>query len=268
MPTVLFCLLCLGIAGCAHRPWTAPIEDEENKRAARILQSLDATTQSCEKPIDGDISISYKNPFEKKQISGYFQLLYPSSLKFIATNPFGQTLLALSIVKRRFQLINTFDRRYIKGNTYSYGILHNIPTALSLGKWNDWLRGTAHFTSGDIVDLRDDTLKRGVWITIIRKKENGQRTTEGLTRLLIDPEKSLLLSRILENSQEEIIGEISYGAWKQIGDCRQPHAVRITGLEYSTEINLRLSNIAIAEELTEKDFHLKAPASYLRQIIP
>ncbi|WP_457576410.1 hypothetical protein [Desulfomarina sp.] len=265
--SALFCLFLLLLSGCAHHPWTTPIEDEQNLKATQLLKSLDQKSRSCEQAIDGDISILYKNLFDKKLISGYFQLYYPSSLKFIVTNPFGQTLLAFAVIERRFQLINTFERRYIKGNTYSYGMLHNIPPILTQGTWDEWLRGTVHLTGGDIIDLRNDTEKRGLWITIRRKKAD-HTVAGGLTHLLVDPEKTLLLSRILENNRGKIVGEITYGDWKTIGDCHQPQTIGITGLDYSTAIDLKLSNIAIADGLTEEDFHLKAPADYVRQIIP
>ncbi len=265
--SVLFFLFCLLFSGCAYHPWTAPIEDEQNQKATQLLKALDQKSSFCEQAIDGDISISYKNLFDKKLISGYFQLYYPSSLKFIVTNPFGQTLLAFAVIERRFQLINTFERRYIKGNTYSYGMLHNIPSILTRGTWNEWLRGTVHFPEGNIINLRNDTEKRGMWITI-RRKKTGRTATEGLTHLLVDPDRNLLLSRILENDRGKVVSEIHYGNWKTVSGCAQPHTIRITGLDYSTEIDLRLSNIAIADGLTEKDFHLKSPAGYVRQIIP
>lgn len=263
----LFCFLCLLFSGCAHHPWTAPIEDEQNQKATQLLKALDQKSSFCEQSIDGDISVLYKNLFDKRLISGYFQLSYPFSLKFIVTNPFGQTLLAFAVIKRRFQLINTFERRYIKGNTYSYGMLHNIPAILTQGTWNEWLRGTTHLSNGEIIDLRNDTEKRGLWITI-RRKKTAPAITGGLTHLLIDPKKNLLLSRILENDRGKIVAEIHYGNWKPVSGCAQPYAIRVTGLDYSTEIDLKLSNIAIVDDLTEEDFHLKAPAGYVRQIIP
>ncbi len=265
--SVLLCLFWLLTSGCTYHPWTAPIEDEHNQKATQLLMALDQKSSFCEQPIDGDISIFYKNLFNKELISGYFQLYYPSSLKFIVTNPFGQTLLAFAVTERRFQLINTFERRYIKGNTYSYGMLHNIPSILTQGTWNEWLRGTVHLPEGDIIDLRNDAKKRGVWITI-RRKKSDHTAAKGLTHLLVDPEKTLLLSRILENARGKVVGEIRYGNWKTVSGCAQPYTIRVSGLDYSTEIDLKLSNIAVADDLTEKDFHLKAPAGYVRQIIP
>lgn len=197
-------------------------------------------------------------------MKGYFQLISPSLIKLIVSNPFGQPVLILTSDQKSFQLINTFKKKYIAGSVYSYGLLNDIPLALLKGNWQEWTRGTISIDPSTITDIREDGVNRGIWIT-------AESRTAGdplKTHLLIAPGEGVLLSRIIEKSKGDRLAEITYDDWQSVGTCRQPYTIKVSGLEYQTEIAIKLSDVRIAEKVNKDAFRLTAPANYLQQIIP
>lgn len=262
--TFLLILIFLACSGCARKPWTNPLDEKQTENAIEFLNLLGAKTELCPEGIDGDITLSYQNLFGKKNVKGYFQVLSPSFIKLIVSNPFGQPVLAITSDRHTFQLVNTIERKYIGGSVYSYGLLHNIPSALLGGNWTDWIRGIISVDPSTIVDMRQDREKRGTWITVREREDDNNRKTH----LLIESEKGRLLSRIVEGDTGEIFVEITYEDWISVESCEQPHLIKVTGLEYNTHLTIKLSDIRVAGNLDKDDFRFTAPAGYMKQILP
>lgn len=176
----------------------------------------------------------------------------------------GQPLLAIASDQRSFQIINTLERRYTTGRVSSYGLLHNIPIVLLRGNWQNWIRGAISVDPSAITAIRQDRKDRGIWVTAEKKSDNNRQKTH----LLIEPKDGTLLSRIVESDTGELFAKITYEGWVSIGKCKQPDTIKVTGLEFSTELVIRLSDVLIAENLNKDDFRFTAPVGYVRQILP
>lgn len=197
-------------------------------------------------------------------MAGYFQIISPSFIKLVVSNPFGQPILILTSDQKSFQLINTMRMVYTAGSLYSYGLQNDIPLTLLKGNWQDWIRGTISVKPSAITNVRGDAENRGSWVTVESEAEGNFLRTH----LLIDPEEGVLLSRIIEDDKGNRLSEFTYNDWESVGSCRQPYRIRVTGLEYHTEITIKLSDVLVAEKGAENKFLLTAPANYLQQIIP
>ena len=262
--TILLVLFYLACSGCARKPWTDPLDEKQAENTIQFLKSLNSRAETCQEGIDGDISLFYRNIFEKKSVNGYFQILSPSFIKLIVSNPLGQPILVVTSDQHTFQLITTLERRYITGRVSSYGLLHNIPPALLRGDWVDWIRGTVRVDPSTITDIRRDRENRGTWVTVQTTADNILQKTH----MLIDSGEGDLLSRRIENAAGKILAEITYEDWMPVGYCRQPYTINITGLEYNSTLAVKLSHVLIAENLNRSGFRLTAPANYVRQILP
>ena len=263
-PTFSFLLFFIMCGGCAREPWTTPLDEKQTENIVRFLQAGGLQPQSCPQSIDGDVSLSYSNIFGTKNISGYFQIISPSFLKFVISNPLGQPVFLLTSDQKTFQLINTLKRKYISGSVYSYGLLTDIPSPLLKGNWQNWIKGTVTVQTDSITDIRGDKNNRGTWVTVEGKRDDGFARNH----LLIDPGKSVLLERIIEKNGGVRLAKITYGDWISVGTCEQPTSIGITDLKYQTEITVNLSDVQLAER-TENDARLlTVPANYLQQIIP
>ncbi len=67
----------------------------------------------------------------------------------------------------------------------------------------------------------------------------------------------------LVNVAGKTVAEITYDNWVEQGQCRQPLDINIAGLDYGTNITIKLSNVLISSEA--KTYRLKPPHGYLRQ---
>jgi len=245
-------------------PWTIPPDDKQAESIVHFLQSGSLRPESCPPAIDGDVSFSYRNIFGEKNISGYFQLISPSFLKFVISNPLGQPIFALTSDQTTFQLINTLKRKYISGTVYSYGLLNDIPSPLLKGDWQNWIRGTVTIQTSAITDIRGDKKNRGIWVTA----EGSRDDSFSRTHLLIDTGGNVLLERIIERDDGNRLAKITYADWVSVGTCKQPTSISITGLRYQTEVTVNLSDIRPVETTDNDARLLTAPANYLQQIIP
>jgi len=115
-----------------------------------------------------------------------------------------------------------------------------------------------------ITEIRQDRENRGTWVTIQRKTGGNIQKIH----LLLELGEGKLLSRIIEDNTEKIFARITYEDWLSIGACKQPQLIKVTGLQYKTELTITLSDVLIADYLSKEDFELTAPAGYIKQFLP
>jgi hypothetical protein len=263
--TILLCCFLLIVAtGCARKPWKADIDQDHSRKAEQVYRMMQKRDASCLPCLDGDTVVTLENHLETKSLSGYIQCMLPDSVKFIASNPLGQPLFALTSDGARFQSLNTTARTYTAGSLQSYALLHDIPPAFFSGSWGEWLTGRIDQGRQDALSFKGDEESRGIWVSFT-KKMGGSDTT---SHLLIDTQKSLLLSRILEDAKGKILAEINYADWRDVGGCRQPGRIAMSQLAFGGQVSLKLSNIGTDELCREGDFVLPVPAGYARQFLP
>ncbi len=250
--------------GCAQKPWTMEIGEDQSKEVHKILNSMQERDASCASCLDGNAIVSMENHLDTKALSGYVKFMLPDSVKFIAANPLGQPLFALASDGVRFETLNTTGRTYTAGSLQSYALLHDIPLAFLSGSWAEWLTGRIDKGRKEALVIQGDADSRGVWISFTQKAD-GQDTT---THLLIDTKEALLLSRILEDAKGKILAEITYDNWQKVGGCLQPSQIRMTRLAFGGQVSLNLSDVEASDLCREHDFFLPVPAGFQRQFLP
>lgn len=265
IPSSLFYLLFLFsfsllFTGCAKKPWTDPLAEDETKSINQLLNSLSHREAACGPTLISDLTFVYKNPFNKKGLSGFFQFSQPSSYQFVVSNPLGQPLLVIAGDEKSFQAINTQNRSYLAGRIRSFALRNDIPGYFVQSNWGSWLTGRYKLAPETITDIRYDRDQRGIWLTFHRE---GQ---QGTNHLLFDREKELFVEYIMEKENGSTAAKISYGDWLFLGECRQPREIKIEGLDYGTELSLKLSNIEMSHE--QKSYQLRPPRGYNRRYMP
>lgn len=250
--------------GCAKKPWTTDIGENQRKEVNKTLQSMQERDDACSPCLDGDAIVTIENHMETKVLSGYVKFMLPDSVKFIAANPLGQPLFALASDGVKFEILNTPSRTYTAGSLQSYALLHDIPTAFLSGSWAEWLTGRIDKGKKEALVMQGDADSRGVWISF-KQKADGDQTT---THLLIDSKETLLRSRILEDAKGKILAEITYDDWQQAGACRQPGQINMSRLAFGGQVSLKLSRVEASDLCQPHDFFLPVPASYQRQFLP
>lgn len=258
--TLFFLLAAFFLAGCAGKPWTEPLGDAAVNSVTQQVDALVARDTRCGGTLEGDVVLFYENPLEKKALSGFLQFSMPSLYKFVMTNPFGQPLLVIAGDQNSFQAINTLQKYYLAGSLRSFGLRNNIPEHFLKSDWGSLLTGRNLLPSQVITDIRKDRNEKGVWLTFQDKDQPG------VSHLLLDREKEVFIERILENGKGQKVAEISYGDWVTLGACRQPLDISIAGLDYGTDIHIKLTNVHISDE--KKTYRLQPPAGFSQQFMP
>ncbi len=253
----LFCL-----TGCATKPWVGSLGTDQAEATALLVDTLAARDEACGATLEGDIALFYKTPFDKKAVNGFLQFSLPSSFKFVLANPLGQPLLAIAGDQQSYQVINTLDRRYLAGTVRSFGIRHDISSDFLDGEWGDWLMGRNSLRGREITTILHDRDNRGVWVGLKAQSEDGS----GTEHLLVDPDRQLYLARVIEDRDQRIITEITYEEWAAGGKCHQPLNIYIKGLDYGSEIHIKLSNTAVTSE--RQTYRLPVPPGYMKQFLP
>ena len=113
---IVFCLLLI-VSGCATLPRAIPVPEEEGDTIRDSFLASMASLQSCGQGVDADVTVRYNSLLQSGAAAGYFQAKAPSSIKFIAENPFGQPLLALYSNGQRFILLSLPARLVVSASS-------------------------------------------------------------------------------------------------------------------------------------------------------
>jgi outer membrane lipoprotein-sorting protein len=265
-PVFFLCLVLLFLGdGCARKPWSEQADDNQALAVRRIVDEKQITDDLCPSTLDAEVSVSWKTTMETKSFSGFLQLKLPSYVKFVTTNPLGQTIAALVSDGESYNSINTINKQFLSGSLSTLAIQNDIPQELLTGRWGSWLSGRLAIPpSMEIADMRQDTAARGIWIFLADPKN----PRSGKEYILIDPTSKRLIIRQLMDKEDNLIARIEYNDWQQGKGCGQPTLFHISGLSMGSEITLRLADIITDKVLTEKDFILKPPPGYFIELRP
>ncbi|MGB5230174.1 MAG: hypothetical protein WBN83_01475 [Desulfoprunum sp.] len=257
-------LLLFLAGGCAKKPWQEDLGPDRGKAVEQVFRRMQQRDAACLPCLDGNAVMSMKNHLETRSLSGYIQTMLPDSIKFIASNPLGQPLFAVTTDGLDFTTLNTSKRTAMSGRLASYALLHDIPPAFFSGSWGEWLTGRIDQGRQESLSFRADGEGRGTWVSFSTTL-GGNETT---THLLVDIDQSLLLTRILEDGKGRILAEITYGEWEEVGGCRQPAQITMRQLAFGGEISLGLTDLQANETCRERDFVLPIPAGFTRRLLP
>jgi len=264
-PVLFLCLALLVSGGCARDPWTQPVDDNQARMIKDVIQKKITADAACSSTLDAEVTVSMKTVMETKSFSGFLQLKLPSSVKFVTTNPLGQTLLALVSDGQSYRSVNSLDNQFVSGSLSTLAIRNDIPQELLTGKWGIWLSDRIEIPKeAEITDIRQDATARGIWV----KLANTKIKEGGLEYILIDPTGGRPLLRLLMDAEDNPIARIEYGDWQQNLKCEQPTTFHITGLSKGVEITIHLADIITDKIFTERDFSLRPPPGYFIELRP
>lgn len=259
-------LLVLLVNGCAGKPWTSPVADNETAFITQTFAEMQARDASCFSCLDAKTTLSWETPGEDRSVAGFFQLMLPTSVKFVVINPLGQPLYALvSDNGQEFQSINTSLKQHVSGKISSLAKQYKIPESLLSDNWGYWLTGRLHEQGAGIETIRQDGSGRGVWITM--QDQGGEAALE-TSHLLIQPATKKLLSRILVNRQGETIATISYDQRMGEDECAPVSRITITDLPYGSKLSIDFTEILTDRSFSTANFRLKVPADYETEELP
>ncbi len=261
--TSLFLLLpLLLLASCAKPPWTAIIDEEQKSAVEQTFLEFSASQDRCRQSWDAEVDISWKSAVRNYAFSAYYQVLGPSYLKLIVSNPLGQPLKAIATNGTTYQAVDAVARSMVTGSLHSWAISHDLPLNLVNGSWLDWLEGRSSATIEQIGEIRYDSQERGVWLSIV-----GAESNEIEEYILLDRETKRIVERILVADRQGSFATLEYQRWEEIDQCFYPVLLAISGLPLGGQAELRFSEIR-QSDFVPADFNLDFPREFSRTWLP
>jgi hypothetical protein len=254
----LFC--CLLLAGCAgFQMRTAVVSGPEATAAAAALQKMTAAHDRCrcfEAEVTVNLAISGWGGDRAVFISGYLQTMAPSYLKFTGVNPFGQPQVIVAVDGKRFRTALVPEAKIFTGDVGAKAYAKYAPPGLKIGDLFAWLAGRAGIGDGVIRSIREGETAGTYWFELGRPEEAAR------VHLLFDNQTGVILRCVVSDRYDKILVDVSYGDYKDIGDCRLPGKVLVDSPTQHGRFDMVLSDIVQCEELPAAVFDLLSPPGF------
>jgi hypothetical protein len=264
---ILYLSLALSLlSGCAQKRWKEPLAEDESAEVTGLITTLQEVHKACSKSLDADAKIFWKSPTAESGMIGYLQLSSPSYIKYILTNPLGMTIYAFGSDGKKFQILDTFKYRHIRGSVRSLVIRQKLPLVLAEGDWFSYLSGRLPSYPLIVEQVSRDVSDQTVWVLLSRSKSSRSDTQRWVH---IDLQLQQLLGYLLLDSNGKTLADISYEKQSKTPDnCTPKGNINITELPWGSEIRIELQDIDTAMEFTSLDFVLPVPDNYYTQLQP
>lgn len=247
---MLSVILMVLTSGCARKPWSEPLAGPDISHIQTQLAKIRNKGLNCSPCFDADLKILMSSSLGKRAVAGYLQVNVAGTVRFVATNPMGQPLLAFTGDRNSFWFVDSTRRLFLEGHTATLFELYSIPAPLVSPHWGNWL--TARIPSSAVTrELYADRDNRGVWVRVEPSGEATAGETSTTEHLLLEPGTARVISRIVTQGQtEKIVLQLDYdystGLSLERG-CELPGVIDISGLDFGTTLHLELVAPAILE---------------------
>ena len=260
-------LVCILLSGCAGQRWAEPLPVEEQGEIIQIIAAMQNGEKECPDSLDADALIFWKSPLDDWAVEGYMQLLSPSFIKFVVSNPLGQPVYAFASNGTDFQILHPRQYQHIRGNVRSLAIRKEVPQILVNGDWFAYLTGQLPAEPFEVVEVNRDASDTSIWLHFFPA---GSDMTLESAWVHLNPRQEAVLGYLFLDSSGEILAEIVYGNGnqKKNDSCTPENEIRITELPWGAELTIQLKNISGSTQFSEKDFSLPVPAGYRTQLQP
>ncbi|WP_163339726.1 hypothetical protein [Desulfopila sp. IMCC35008] len=255
LPQVLITLLFF--SGCAIKPWNRPLTESEFNTLKPFAETMRDLQAQCSPCLDGNVTISIDTQLGGRKLSGYMIIAPPDKLKFVAHNPLGQPIIAVSGDKSSFQYLDTMKRVVLTGQPLLLCRELGLPEVFASKSWGVWLSG--FFPARDkLAGMKEDKEGKGVWLKFAED-------TSGLQEhILIQHEIHRVISRIITR-KDKIVLRLDYH-YQDMKDktklCSLPEEITVSGFDYATEVSMEFSDVAEVELWSPADFDLPQPVGY------
>ncbi len=260
---LLICILC---TSCAQKRWTETLSEDENRTMEQLVAAMQEKEQLCPQSLDADMRLFWKGPVASRAVEGYLQLLAPSSMKFIVSNPLGQPVFAFSGNGKMFQILQPTKQTHIRGGVRSLAIRYQMPLVITQGDWFAYMTSRLPVHKVTIIETTQDRNSNTVWL---RFTDTSKQKRDSQSYLHLDQQKEEVLGYLFLDKAGETLAEISYPGKKEGSTyCPVQTEVKVSELPWDAEIRIKLEDISNTNQLNESDFPLPVPSGFTTQIWP
>ena len=262
---IIAVLIAFLFSGCAGQRWGKALAEEERDPIIHTLITMWEEEQLCPDHLDGDAQIFWESPMDSSAVEGYLQLLSPSFIKFIISNPLGQPVFAFSSNGEEFQILKPNQYQHTRGTVRSLAIRQEIPQILAQGDWFAYLTGRLPATPLQIEQIHQGAADDTFWLRL--SSAVSDQTGETVWVHVHSRLRTVLGYLFLDN-KGSTVAEIIYAQEEgsTSGRCEPVKEMTITGLPWGSEMRLKLRAIEMNSQGDEKSFSLPVPPGYTTQL--
>jgi len=260
LPWLIVLYMLAMVSGCATLPRSMPLSDTESDHIRhRFLVAME-DQERCGSGIDADVTVTYNSFLQSGAATGYIQAKSPSSIKFIAENPFGQPLLALFSNGRRFILLSVMERLAYAGEVAGETFRKYAPPGFRPDESFYWLTGRLNNTlMVHKVGRRKDGPE--FWLEVTAKASDTRHL------VLFDPTKEVILRHMMVDEHDRPVFDVSYDEYSSITQndgniCRLPGLVTVSSGSHRARLEIRFRNWAVSETFPDSDFEPMLPEDF------
>jgi len=261
-------VLFLVATGCARKPWRQPVTEDRSAAVIDLMAEMRQSEDKRSSCIDSDVNVFLTSTVKNRAVGGYMQLMQPSSLKFVTSNPLGQPLVVFVSDGQSAQFVNTLDAFFTDGKLTAFARSFDIPPVAYVSDWGAWLTGRLPRTTG-VTSIREDEKGRGIWVSVSGAATSMSGAHDQLQEhVLIDPAQRRILSRVFTDNSDTVEARIDYDGWlaETTGaPALQPGRITISGLDYGGRLVLDFSGLQAMEDCRQGNFRLNRPPGYRYQ---
>ncbi len=258
-----FLLSLAALSGCAYQiPTGAPLSQQQQEKVLpKLKKSYLLQTRNCPSSWDADLEVHVQTTGKDQKFTGYLTTQQPSSVKFIASNPLGQPLVAVTTDGNYFRFLDVLNQQFTHGRTVSYALYTDIAPQFVSGQWANWLAARLPDVNDQGIEVYEAPGIKGFWI-------KHHSTDNTIDYYLWDEDKQQLSQHLLLNEKEKLLAKFDYSNFIRLGQCHQPTTINISKLPFGSQLELGLNQIQKTAPMKKEDLVLKAPAHYRIKIMP
>lgn len=266
-----FCLAasCLALAilqtGCAsHAIRTVPVFGPETEVVVDEFVRMRSLQQECGRFLDAEVEVAIQGTglFGNGSlvIPGYLQAMSPSYFKFIGVNPLGQPHLILATDGKRFRSVVVPDAKGYEGEVGSAKFRKYSPPGFLPEQGFFWLTGRLGPGRMEIAAVSREKGASGYWLKMRSAPE------ESVDRLLFDPDRGVVVRRIIQDGRGRILMDVRYDGYRRNGGCLLPGRITVS-LPYNGRLNLAFGTVYPDSVFSAADFKLDLPAGFENVVV-
>ncbi|HIJ78230.1 MAG: DUF4292 domain-containing protein [Desulfobulbaceae bacterium] len=263
----LLTFFLLWVTGCATLPATVSLEAAVREQAKVDFLQVVASQQECNCCLDVQVRATVKSVLHKGSLQGFLQAMSPAYLKFVGLNPLGQPLVILSVDGEKFRYVVVPEAKGYEGVVTAQKFKDYAPKGFEPEHAFFWLAGRLAPEELEIFAVAEDGEGRGLWFELAYDRETVRR------HLLFDPQEKLILRHIVVDEDQHTLMDVRYLGYQhksagEKSECRLPALIEVhASTKNGSVMELAFSELLVDAHFTERDFVVRLPAGFQREVI-
>lgn len=258
-PLILFLFL---LNSCAGLPGSINISSREEKIVSDSFNAVLARQQDCGSSLDANVTVTFNSFLQSGTVSGYFQAMSPSYVKFVGENLFGQPIIVFTTDGENYSYATVLEQKVYEGGVTSRTYKKYAPTGFMPDLGFYWLTGRLLPAQSKVLDVGRQKDGENYWIKLSGEQENI------FSLVLFDSKKQIVRRHILVDDKGKALLDMRYSDFNKPDNrdgesiCMLPGDIVVKSSGHRASLEIHFRDWLEHAEFPENDFELFFPSSF------